>query len=102
MHLESDDESGAITLGQFFTVWGVRLSASCVGGYCAPTDEVRLYVNGVEVTTTSIPDMPMADGDVLALVVGRPPDVIPAGYDCANAARLERDSCERSFLGDRP
>ena len=27
-------------LGQFFGVWGVRLNARCIGGYCDPADAV--------------------------------------------------------------
>ena len=46
MHIESD-RPGTFTLGQFFDEWGVRLSASCVGGYCQGAGkELRVYVNG--------------------------------------------------------
>jgi len=46
IHIESD-RPGSFTLGQFFTEWGVRLSRSCVGGYCAGHgDELRVYVDG--------------------------------------------------------
>jgi hypothetical protein len=31
------------TLGQFFAVWGVRLTPRCLGGYCA-TDGKKLWV----------------------------------------------------------
>lgn len=35
------------TLGQFFAVWGVRFSPTCLGGYCTnPTRQLRVYVNG--------------------------------------------------------
>lgn len=34
-------------LGDFFDVWGLRFSASCLGSYCAQGDaRVRVYVNG--------------------------------------------------------
>jgi hypothetical protein len=33
LHTEST-ESRLNTLGEFFTEWGVRLDAGCVGGYC--------------------------------------------------------------------
>ena len=34
LHVESSTRT-AYTLGQFFGVWGVRLSARCIGRYCA-------------------------------------------------------------------
>lgn len=34
LHVESTTRK-AYTLGQFFGTWGVRLSATCIGGYCA-------------------------------------------------------------------
>jgi hypothetical protein len=35
------------TLGQFFAVWGVRFTPSCLGGYCAGGDRrLRVYVDG--------------------------------------------------------
>ena len=35
------------TLGQFFAVWGVRFTPSCLGGYCAGDGrQLRVYVNG--------------------------------------------------------
>ena len=55
--LHTHDSSGVIhiensvpakfLLGQFFIEWGVRLSATCVGGYCADaTHDFAVYVNG--------------------------------------------------------
>jgi hypothetical protein len=54
--LHTHDPSGVIhvesptirpfTLGQFFGVWGVRFTKSCVGGYCTRGPNVlRVYVN---------------------------------------------------------
>ena len=34
------------TLGDFFAVWGVRLTPTCLGGYCAGGRRLRVYVNG--------------------------------------------------------
>jgi hypothetical protein len=46
MHVESDVKRD-FTLGQFFDVWGVRFSKSCIGGYCAKgADTLRVFVNG--------------------------------------------------------
>ena len=49
VHVESPTVQ-AFTLGQFFGVWGVRFTPSCLGGYCA-TGQSRLWVflNGVPV-----------------------------------------------------
>jgi len=55
--LHTHDASGVIhvesptvrtyTLGELFAVWGVRLTPSCLGGYCAGGGgELRLYVDG--------------------------------------------------------
>jgi hypothetical protein len=57
--LHTHDESGFIhiespftydyTLGQFFGIWGLRLSKSCIGGLCATKDKpLRFWVNGKE------------------------------------------------------
>lgn len=46
MHVESPTVR-KFTLGQWFDVWGLRFSASCLGGYCAKGKErVWVFVNG--------------------------------------------------------
>jgi hypothetical protein len=46
IHVESPTVR-AFTLGQFFGVWGVRFTKSCIGGYCTKgTNVLRVYVNG--------------------------------------------------------
>jgi hypothetical protein len=58
MHVESPVVQ-SFYLGQFFDIWGVRLSSTCIGGYCASADtanststaqgagkSLRVYVNG--------------------------------------------------------
>jgi hypothetical protein len=55
--LHTHDASGVIhvesptvrtyTLGEFFAVWGVRFTPSCLGGDCAAGDrQLRVYVDG--------------------------------------------------------
>jgi hypothetical protein len=59
--LHTHDTSGIIhvesptvrdfTLGQFFDVWGVKLTSTCLGGYCNSGDAtLAVYVNGHKVT----------------------------------------------------
>jgi hypothetical protein len=47
VHVESLIPFWRATLGQFFDVWGVRLSPSCIGGYCADgMASLHVFVNG--------------------------------------------------------
>ncbi len=51
IHVEADDAAFVATLGEFFDVWGVRLTGDCVGGYCADGEaSLRVFVDGEEVT----------------------------------------------------
>ena len=46
IHVESPTVRG-YTLGEFFAVWGVRFTPSCLGGYCAAGDRrLRVYADG--------------------------------------------------------
>jgi hypothetical protein len=46
IHVESTFVAD-FTLGQFFDIWGVRFSGTCIGGYCADaTHSLKVYVNG--------------------------------------------------------
>lgn len=50
IHVESPPVQRPYTLGAFFDVWGVRLSADCLGGYCQGEDgRLHVYVNGAPV-----------------------------------------------------
>jgi hypothetical protein len=47
VHLESNQADATFTLGEFFDVWGLRLTPTCIGGYCASGDKsLRLFVDG--------------------------------------------------------
>jgi hypothetical protein len=80
IHVESTDASFEGTLGEFFDVWGVRLTSSCIGGNCAGGDlSLRAYVNG-EPYDGSPRDIPLEDQTAIALVFGteaQTPDPIP-------------------------
>ena len=46
IHIESPTPR-TFTLGEFFDVWGVRFTASCLGGYCRSSDRaLSVFVNG--------------------------------------------------------
>jgi hypothetical protein len=82
IHVESPT-ARAYTLGQFFAVWGVRFTPTCLGGYCAGGERrLRVYVNG-----TAYPGdpttLPLASHEELVVAVGTPaqlPSPIPSAY----------------------
>lgn len=46
IHIESPTIQ-TFTLGQFFDVWGVRLTSQCIGGYCTTASTtLKVYSNG--------------------------------------------------------
>jgi hypothetical protein len=80
LHVESADPNWKATLGNFFDVWGLRLSSTCIGGNCASGDlELTAYVNG-EPWDGSPRDIPLDDQNAIVLVFGtkdQVPDPIP-------------------------
>jgi hypothetical protein len=49
LHVESS-RNRTFTLGEFFDVWGVRFSQTCIGAYCnTSSSTLQVYVNGVAV-----------------------------------------------------
>jgi hypothetical protein len=91
--LHTHDESGIIhtessdpephTLGQLFVEWGVELSDTCVGEYCAPTP-IAVYIGG-ELHEGDPGAIELTDQKVIVIVVGTPPAVIPSTADFSNA-----------------
>jgi hypothetical protein len=80
IHLEAP-KTGAFTLGQFFGVWGVRLSSRCIGGYCAaPGKPLKFYVNGKRFTGNPN-NIILREHQEFAIVYGKPPAKIPSKYD---------------------
>ncbi|TML82099.1 MAG: hypothetical protein E6G09_11195 [Actinobacteria bacterium] len=82
LHVESPTRT-AYTLGQFFGVWGVRLSAKCIGSYCAGGGRtLQAFVAGRPVNgdPTVIPLRRHAE---IVLAYGTRPDLpkrIPSSY----------------------
>ena len=70
-------------LSQFFTEWGVRLSRSCVGGYCRP-DSIEVFVNGKRYSGDPRAIL-LTDHKEIAIVIGTPPKKIPSAADFPHA-----------------
>ena len=78
MHVESPKKR-EFSLGEFFGVWGVRLTGKCVGGYCKPQTPWRMYVNGAPYAgDPSL--LKLIKHQEVAIVVGKPPKKIPTSY----------------------
>lgn len=47
IHLESGDANATFTLGEFFDVWGLKLTPTCIGGLCdSGGTSLRAFVDG--------------------------------------------------------
>jgi hypothetical protein len=80
MHVESPT-TREFTLGDFFGVWGVRLTDKCIGGYCKPQTPWRLYVNGLNEPGNPA-DLVLKKHQELAIVIGtKRPKQIPSTYN---------------------
>jgi hypothetical protein len=64
------------TLGQLFIEWDVKLTATCVGEYCAPDKPVAFYIDGKPYTGDPAA-IELANRREIAIVIGTPPAVIP-------------------------
>lgn len=82
IHVESPTVQ-TFTLGQFFDVWGVKLTNDCIGGYCTSGDKtLKVFVNGAlysgnprDLTLEAHQEIFMAYG-----TSGQLPSPIPASY----------------------
>jgi hypothetical protein len=88
VHMESS-VSRTFTVGEFFDVWGVRLSPSCMGAYCQDADNrLQVFVDGEEVTE-SVRDVALDDQRVIVITYGTEdelPDPIPSEFDFSSIA----------------
>ena len=66
-------------LGQFFTQWAVRLTNTCVGGYCKPTSPIRIYVDG-KAQIGDPTQIELSNLREIAIVIGTPPATIPMEF----------------------
>ena len=85
IHVESPDVR-TFTLGQFFAVWGLRLTPRCLGGYCAATSKtLRVYVDGKRFSGDPRV-LPLAEHEEIVVAYGtraQLPRPIPARFDFA-------------------
>jgi hypothetical protein len=82
VHIESETNHH-YQLGDFFGVWGVRLSSTCIGSYCVrQSARMRTYVNG-KVYAGNPAGIVMHEHDEIVLSVGTKADLpkpIPTSY----------------------
>lgn len=78
IHVESQTPE-TFDLGQFFGVWGVRLTQDCVGGYCRQVTPWRVYVNG-RLYSGNPAALELKQHQEIAFVIGTPPKRIPSTY----------------------
>jgi hypothetical protein len=83
VHLESS-QSREFMLGEFFGVWGIRFTPSCLGAYCNEgNNRLQVFVDGEEVNG-SLQDVQLDDQTVVVVTYGTPtelPDPIPSSFD---------------------
>jgi hypothetical protein len=68
------------TLGQFFTEWGVRLDGSCVGEFCTSNTSIAVYLDGKK-STGNPADIKLKSHLEIAIIIGKPPSLIPTSWD---------------------
>jgi hypothetical protein len=85
IHVEAP-QPGDFTLGQFFDVWGVRLTQSCIGGACSEGDaSLTAFVNGKQVTGDP-GSIVLGAHDEIVLAFGTEtqlPDPVPSSFEFA-------------------
>jgi hypothetical protein len=93
--LHTHDASGVIhtesatdedhTLGQLFTEWDVALTDTCAGDYCEPDTDLSVYVDGKELPFAEAAAIVLTEGKEIALIIGDPPERVPATGDFSAA-----------------
>jgi hypothetical protein len=83
IHVESPTQA-QFTLGQFFAVWGVPLSASCIGSLCQKgAKQLSVFVNGKPLKADPTRII-LAEHQEIVIAYGTEaqlPDPVPASYD---------------------
>lgn len=77
IHVESPLVRG-YDLGEFFDVWGVRLTKSCLGAYCAnATKRLAAFVDGSSFDRNPR-NITLKDGEQIILAYGTKAEIAPA------------------------
>lgn len=96
LHMETSDDTFVFTLRHLFQLWGVRITDSCIGSYCAPHKPTTVFIDGKR-HAGPVPAIELRPTATIVLVIGHPPTTIPFAYDCADAPDIERPACQ-AFL----
>lgn len=82
IHIESP-ENRTFTLGQFFHIWGEKLSNNQIFDNIVEDNKtLSVYINGKKVSDgTEYGQIPLGEHDEIAIVYGRPPESVPSKYD---------------------
>lgn len=87
LHVESPTQR-SFTLGQFFAVWGLPLSAECIGSLCERGDkQLRVWVDGEEVKADPTRII-LDEHQEIVIAYGtdaQVPDPVPDSFDFAAA-----------------
>ncbi|QJD98900.1 hypothetical protein HH212_01645 [Massilia forsythiae] len=81
LHIETDVPK-TFTLGQFFALWGQRLSAATIAGLPGPAKYYVIENEKIAPVTGDPAAIPLAGHKEIVVVVGTPPAVLPR-YDWA-------------------
>jgi hypothetical protein len=80
LHLESNQADATFTLGEFFDIWGLKLTSSCIGGYCdAGANTLRVFLDGKPYTGDPR-SLRLADREEIVVAYGsrdQVPDPLP-------------------------
>lgn len=84
--LHTHDDSGTIhvespvvrsyKLGEFFDVWGVRLTKRCLGGYCNTSSKRLVAYVGSRAFDGNSRDIELKDGEQLTLIYGTKSEIV--------------------------
>jgi hypothetical protein len=82
IHVESPVVQ-TFTLGQFFAIWGVRLTNKCIGGYCTDgTNTMKVFVNGTPYTSDPV-NLALAAHQEIVITYGTDaeiPNPVPSSF----------------------
>lgn len=81
IHIESP-ENRTFTLGQFFHIWGEKLSNNQIFDNIVEDNKtLSVYINGKKVSDgTEYGQIPLGKHDEIAIVYGKPPESVPSRY----------------------